>query len=376
MLSFWEKNSFTEYDVIIIGSGIVGLSAACSIREKSPGTSVLVLERGIFPSGASTKNAGFACFAKACEMLSDLQLVAPDEAARIAWERYEGLQKLRARLGDEAIDYQQLGGNELIFGEDEFDPAQLDYLNELLHPYFGTRVFEMRDEKIAAYGFANTRHLVHTPLEGQVDTGKMMKNLLQKALSLGVMVINGAEVLHIETSAHEVEVKVLHFMIQTEVVFKAAKVAVCTSALTSRFLPQYTVTPGRGQVLITHPISGLPFRGTFHFDEGYYYFRNYGNRVLFGGGRNLDMATESSSAFRYNPAIQTRLEELLAEVILPGTPFEIDQRWTGIMGFTPDKRPVVEAVNDRTVVGFSCNGMGVALGSSTGEKVAALLGIS
>ena len=62
MLSFWEKQSFLEYDYILIGSGLVGLSAASCIKEKHPDKSVLVLERGIFPSGASTKNAGFACF--------------------------------------------------------------------------------------------------------------------------------------------------------------------------------------------------------------------------------------------------------------------------------------------------------------------------
>jgi hypothetical protein len=42
MLSFWEKECFLDYDLLIIGGGIVGLSTACSWKEKNPEKSVLV----------------------------------------------------------------------------------------------------------------------------------------------------------------------------------------------------------------------------------------------------------------------------------------------------------------------------------------------
>lgn len=60
MFSFWDKNNFLNYDLIIIGGGIVGLSTACSVLEQFPNLNVMVLERGLIPTGASTKNAGFA----------------------------------------------------------------------------------------------------------------------------------------------------------------------------------------------------------------------------------------------------------------------------------------------------------------------------
>jgi gamma-glutamylputrescine oxidase len=68
------------------------------------------------------------------------------------------------------------------------------------------------------------------------------------------------------------------------------------------------VKPGRGQVIITSAIERLPFKGSFHFDEGYYYFRNVGKRVLFGGGRNLDFQTESSTKFEVNNLIVNDLK--------------------------------------------------------------------
>ena len=55
--------------------------------------------------------------------------------------------------------------------------------------------------------------------------------------------------------------------------------------------------PARAQVLITKPIKNLQIKGTFHLDKGYYYFRNIDNRILFGGGRNLDFKTEETSEF-------------------------------------------------------------------------------
>ena len=114
MISFWERESFLQYDYIVIGSGIVGLSTAASIKEKMMNAKVLVLERGIFPTGASTKNAGFACIGSLTELLEDLQTLSPEKVVELVRQRLKGLQLLRKRLGDATIDYQALGGYELL----------------------------------------------------------------------------------------------------------------------------------------------------------------------------------------------------------------------------------------------------------------------
>jgi L-2-hydroxyglutarate oxidase LhgO len=67
--SYWEQSSFFNYDAIIIGSGIVGLIAAIHLKKSSPNLNIAVLERGFLPSGASTKNAGFACFGSVSELI-------------------------------------------------------------------------------------------------------------------------------------------------------------------------------------------------------------------------------------------------------------------------------------------------------------------
>lgn len=71
MLSYWEQKNFFRYELIVIGSGFTGLSTAINFKKKNPKARVLILEKGVFPTGASTKNAGFACFGSLTEILDD-----------------------------------------------------------------------------------------------------------------------------------------------------------------------------------------------------------------------------------------------------------------------------------------------------------------
>ena len=81
--SYWERTAFIDHaDVIVIGSGLVGLSAALHLKKQQPNLKVLVLERGFLPSGASTKNAGFACFGTVSEQISAINQSSEEEAMR------------------------------------------------------------------------------------------------------------------------------------------------------------------------------------------------------------------------------------------------------------------------------------------------------
>jgi glycine/D-amino acid oxidase-like deaminating enzyme len=155
--------------------------------------------------------------------------------------------------------------------------------------------------------------------------------------------------------------------------FKACKVIICANAFINKILPGLTVKPGRGQVIITKPVKGLKFKGIFHYDEGYYYFRNFGERVIFGGGRNLDFKTEETSEFSFNDKIIDDLKEKLDKMILPGVKYQIEDKWTGIMGFTENKLPEIKVIDSQTIAALSCNGMGIALSSYIAREIVGLL---
>lgn len=367
MLSFWEKDEFLKYDFVIIGGGIVGLSTAISIKEKSKNARVLVLERGTFPSGASTKNAGFACFGSLTEILADLKRMTSKEVFDLVKLRWEGLSLLRQRLGDKTIDYQNYGGYEILKEKELNVLDSLGQVNELLFPLFEKQVYQDCSYKIEELGFqkATVKSLIFNPYESQIHTGKMMTGLMTLVRSLDIEVLTGTEVMSFNENESEVEVHT-----KQGINFRAGKVAVCTNAFSKSLLPDLNLKPGRGVVLITKPINGLKLKGTFHYDEGFYYFRNYQNRILFGGGRNLDVEGETTTKFEIKDLILNKLEQDLKEFILPDHAFEIDSTWAGIMAFGDNKQPILKKHSNNVYLGLRLGGMGVAIGSKMGLELA------
>ena len=116
--------------------------------------------------------------------------------------------------------------------------------------------------------------------------------------------------------------------------FQCNQLLITTNAFVGELLPELQVVPGRGQVLVTSPIDNLKIKGTFHYDKGYYYFRNIDNRILLGGGRNLAFEEEQTTEFGETALIQNALISLLKEAIIPETKFEIEYQWSGCLLYT------------------------------------------
>ena len=368
-LSYWEyKTWLTDVDYTIIGSGIVGLNCALTLKSKEPKSKVLILEKGVLPQGASTKNAGFACFGSVSEILADLDSHSEEEVKELVRMRYEGINLLRQRLGDQSIGYEQCGGHELFLKEDDERYSlcldELPRINQLLEPVFGQRAFNTQPNSFNFLGLQD--NYLTNELEGQIDTGKMMKALLDKAYAEGIAILNGVQVTDFIQLNNQIDVRTSQFE------FKTNKLFIATNGFANQ-LTEADLKPARAQVLITKPIDDLHIKGTFHLDEGYYYFRELDNRILLGGARNLDFKGETTAEFGLTDAVQNRLEQLLKEVILPGTTYEIERRWSGIMGMGDQKRPIIKQLSDDVYCGIRLGGMGIAIGSLVGKSLADLL---
>ncbi|WP_343695830.1 FAD-dependent oxidoreductase [Flavobacterium sp.] len=367
--SYWElKNWFTNIDYTIVGSGIVGLHTALRLRERFPVAKILVLERGMLPQGASTKNAGFACFGSLSEIMDDLKTHSEEDVVALIEKRWKGLQLLRKRLGDQAIDFKPHGGYELFLKEDEFGfnecISKMSFINEILKPLFKAEVFSKETDR---FGFGNIQdYLIFNPFEAQIDTGNMMQELLRQAVSENILILNQQTVNSFSDAGNQVEVALNNFS------FKTNKLLFATNGFANS-LTNGAVNPARAQVLITEPIHNLDIKGTFHLDKGYYYFRNINDRILLGGGRNLDFETETTTEFGQTEIIQNKLEDLLKNVILPNQDFQIAHRWSGIMGVGNSKSPVVSQLSENVFCGVRLGGMGVAIGSLIGTELADLI---
>ncbi|MDP4130896.1 MAG: FAD-dependent oxidoreductase [Bacteroidota bacterium] len=373
-ITIWESESFfSPRDYIIIGSGFTGLWSAYYLKKRHPDRSVMILERGTIPGGASTRNAGFACFGSFTELMADIKQMGSKEMLELVDMRFRGLKKIRSLFGKQRIDYESTGGYELISREQYPDinvlRTQIDQLNQQLKKITGKqKTFQLSDSKIKQFGLGGSGHLIENSLEGQLHSGKLCAALLQKVQSMGVTLLTNTEIQKLEINANAVELQT-----NLPVTLKAGKVLICTNAFAKTLLPDLDIKPARGQILLTSPIKGLKIIGGFHYEEGFYYFRNLGSRVLLGGARNKFLKEEETFSAITSSPVQENLEKFLKEIVLPGVQYTIDQRWAGIMAVGEEKKPIIKKVNDRVYCAVRLSGMGVALAPQIAKMVAGMM---
>jgi gamma-glutamylputrescine oxidase len=372
--SIWETESFfAPKDFIIIGSGFTGLWSAYYLKKRYPGKKVMILERGLIPSGASSRNAGFACFGSFTELISDTNKQGEDEMLQLVEMRFKGLEKIRKKFNASQIDYENLGGYELVSPEKFSDidalRTRIDGLNNQLKKITAKqKTFQLNDSRMAQFGLGGSHHLIENKLEGQLHSGKLLESLVQLVSSLGVTILTQVEVKKMDVLTDGVFLET-----NLTVMLKAEQVIVCTNAFAKTLLPELDISPARGQILLTDPVEALKLKGAFHYDEGFYYFRNLGNRVLVGGARNKFFDEEETFSADVSEPVQQELERFLKEIVLPGIPYHISTRWSGTMAIGKEKKPIVQKISDRVYCAVRMSGMGVALAPQLGKVIADMI---
>ncbi|TVR39865.1 MAG: FAD-binding oxidoreductase [Cryomorphaceae bacterium] len=371
--SYWDKALFPDCaQLVVVGGGIVGLSAAIHAKMANPSRSVVLLEKGLTPAGASSKNAGFACFGSLSEIIDDLEHSDEQQVVALIKKRWEGISYLLKLAGKENIAYEASGGFE-VFTPDLCNlhaacVEHMDYINHILKPVFGEIVFSSDDRRLEYFGLKGFDHMISNRFEGQLNAAKMLQALIRTARQKGVYVVCGAEVSNWEELPAGIQV-----FLSSGQEIKCEQLLLATNGFTGNLIPGLDVRPTRAQVLITEPVEGLRLKGAFHMDRGYYYFRDVDGRVLLGGARNLAINEEFTTDTDTSSFIQNHLQLFLNQHILPDCDTHIDMRWTGLMGTGATKEPIVEKITNRLGVAVRLGGMGVAIGTIVGKEAAAMM---
>ncbi len=358
--SIWEKEAYLiSPDVVIIGSGFSGLWSALQLKILRPHSSVLLLERGILPTGASTRNAGFSCFGSPSELLNDATAMGEADMWNLVNMRYEGIQMIQQYCSASAIDLEMNGGYECFDAQSPYWHLcndQLGWLNEGLQEITGKEAtFQGADHKMAGFGFAGFEHMIGTSEEGSLHPGKLVHQLTGKVRAMGVQLLTGVEVQSYHDHGDFVEV------ITPQMAIRCSQLLLCTNAFTPQLVPGLDIIPCRGQVIVTTPLEDLLIKGNFHYDSGYYYFRNVGHRLLIGGARNSALEEEETLEMENTSGITDTLTAFIKNHLLPGTPFTVSDQWAGIMGMGGNKMPIVEGLSENVFCCVRLSGMGVAL---------------
>ena len=357
-VSIWEKEAFyLKQDIVIVGGGFMGLWTALELKKAKPKLKITILEKNLIPLGASTRNAGFACFGSPSELLYDAAIWGEDELWKIVEARYKGIQKIKAHFTDDIIDYDTCGGYECFSTSDDTIYDKLNELNKNLQRITGEiSCFSKRNERLEPLGLTGFSDLIENKLEGVLHSGKLLKCLLQKVQDAGVQILYGAtfnSYVSIHSSLKEISFN--NKSIQT------TSLIFCTNAFTNQLLKGIDIVPARGQIILTSSIPNLKLRGSFHFDSGFYYWRHLGDRILLGGARNIAIEEEETTDFSTSNTIQNELETFLQQHIASAYQYGIEHRWSGVMGFSENKKPLLKKIDENVFVGMACNGMGVAL---------------
>jgi glycine/D-amino acid oxidase-like deaminating enzyme len=373
--SVWETESFfAPATVAIVGGGLLGLWTARELKINDPNLKVTLIDAGTVPTGASTRNAGFACFGSPSELLHDAQT---DESAMwqtVEW-RFKGIQKIKALFNHAIIDYNPCGGFECYEAGTATAPNAdaLAWLNAGLAGITQqTQTFAFAGEKLAGLGLQGFDQLVENPLEAGLHSGKLVQALQQLVVEMGVKLVSGTSITRYEKAGD-----MFQLFDNERHILSAERVVFAVNGFSHQWFPQLNIAPARGQILLTPPIDGLALRGTFHFDEGFYYWRNLDSRILLGGARNHFFEAEATINMETSDEVQANLFAFLQRHIPESRHLKPAdcQSWAGIMGMSQSKQPTLQKMEAGLWAAHCCNGMGVALAPIWAEKVAeAILG--
>lgn len=365
---YWQMPP-QKTDVLIIGGGLMGTSIAYHLAKKD--IHATLIEAKTLAAGASGRNDGQIILETADYYHRMQEVYGADQAKQILFFKRSGQTRQESFLqpfkhlpqlafhkqGSLTLAYNDAEAKMIekaveVMSKDGFETTLVN--QDQIDAMIQTRYFQMGklDQHDASINPSALTHLTAAEAQRQ-----------------GATIIEHCPVSHVESG------KVKHIHGETE----ADLIILATNAYTASLLPNFEplVFPIRGQVLATDPIPGISipaYACITNFGYDYWHWTEAGELIL-GGRRFIDEHGETGTADVVNPKVQQALEDFGSEMYPQFAPFNINKRWSGIMGFSKDGKPIIGPIDgDPTLwcaVGFTGYGLGMCW--SVGEAVAEVL---
>ncbi len=369
-VSFWQqahREPETAYDVVIVGGGIIGASTAYWLGRQRPSLEVALVEARTPGAGASGRNAGFILQGTAADYLSDVERYGERTARRLWHFTRENRELLASELRSSAFGWES-EGSLTVAGDPEEDERLRASVSHLRAA--GAPVVYLEPEKVNRRLHATELYGgLYVTSGGVVNPLQLVQHLVAKS---GADVRTFQPVQQIQWGRDGVTLDTP----DRQLWGRRAVLAVGPS------LPELVpslgrfVRPVRAQMLATAPVDASSMPVPVYSHEGEFYVRQLdGGAVLAGGGRHHHRSAEETDVDTTTPAVQATIERYLHTHYPWTQALPIRQRWSGIMGFSPDGRPVVGPVPGHPesvfATGFTGHGMGYGfrMGRLLAERV-------
>lgn len=354
------SDSPTTADIVIIGGGVMGASAAYHLAQRGVKNIMLLEKEEFFGTGATGRCAGGVRYQFSTEINVKLSL-----------ESLPMLERFREETGQD-VNYRQCGY--LLIATNEKDTNTFQQ-NVKLQNSLGVQTQllsgdEVR-ERLPLMKFNDAIAGTFNQKDGIVDPNSVVMGYVNAAQKMGVKAVNKAEVMAIRVGGGKVEaVETSRGIVQTRMVVNAAGPwAGLIGAMAGVQIP---IVPLRRQMFTTSPLKEVPddFPFVIDFAQSLYFHRE-------GEGLLIGMSNQNEKP-GFDQSVDEEFELVNLEAAIERMPLvEKASRvshWAGLYEVTPDAHPIYGKTNVEgflVCTGFS--GHGFMHGPVSGKLMSELI---
>jgi sarcosine oxidase subunit beta len=313
-------------DIVIIGGGVMGASAAYHLAKRGIKNVVLLEKEEFFGTGATGRCAGGVRYQFSTEINVKLSL-----------ESLPMIERFKEETGQD-VDYRQCGY--LLVATNEKD-AQVFKHNVEMQNGLGVQTQllsgdEVR-ERLPLMKFEDAIAGTFNPKDGLVDPNGVVAGYVSAAQKLGVKALSRAEATRICVSGDQVEgVETTQGEIQTRMVLNAA--GPWAGLVGQMAGVQIPIVPVRRQMFTTNALKEIPadFPFVIDFAQSLYFHRE-------GEGLLIGMSNQREKP-GFDQSIDEEFEMENFEAALERMPLleraSRASHWAGLYEVTPDAHPI------------------------------------
>ena len=348
--AFVEGRAPSAAEVVVVGGGFAGLSAAYHLIEAQPGLDVVLIEAGEVGSGASGRNTGMLGPGVGGTITQLRRRLGDEGAAEVFGASERAVRRVLGLIGREAIgcDLEVTGQLKVAMGARHAASLARQ-----------ARDFEALGFEVPWLDAAQTRARIATkaycgalfyPEAAMLDPLKLCRGLRRVLIERGVRVVERCPVEAV-VPGDPVVVRLGSGELRAKRAVMAANAySARLGHLAGKVVPLHT------HVILTAPLtrwqlSDLAWSGREAIIDARNFFNYYrltpDDRVMFGGGQALYRPARGdrrAGALKVaDPGIWRGLARELGSLLPPLAGLEVARCWSGAMGFTLDGFPVVGA---------------------------------